>query len=266
MDKRKIVGKIKTIRALVKDLEIHPTAQRAIVPSKLKELEEHMNLEGIGSLHAVEYEIDGRSAIWIVDGQHRWQALTNIDFGDWEVVVEVHVDIKDDAAASELFLVLNNRASVNPFDKFDKSLKAGHADAIAITGIANTHKLRISRNAGDGLLCCVASLSSVYDKDSGVALNLTLEAITAAWGRKAAAMEGKIIEGIGMVFKAYNGSVDKAALVKKLGKYPGGPSGLIGDAKGLKNLRHVSLSKCVTMQVIEAYNTGRKTGTKLDQL
>ena len=107
---------------------------------------------------------------------------------------------------------------------------------------------------------CVTALKKVYGFDGGKALALTLETVVAAWGRTEAAVDGKIIEGVGLVHCHYNGAIDLAALSKKLAKYPGGASGLLGDAKGLRQFRHASLPRCVAETVIETYNVGRKTG------
>ena len=52
-------------------------------------------------------------------------------------------------------------------------------------------------------------------------------------------------------------------MIKKLAKYPGGASALLGDAKGIHERRHISVARCVAEQVIETYNSGRRSG-KLD--
>jgi hypothetical protein len=70
---------------------------------------------------------------------------------------------------------------------------------------------------------------------------------------------------LGLFLKTYGGNIDRAALVKKLAKYPGGSSGLIGDARGLRQFRHASIVRCVAEQTVEVYNSGRRGG-KLDPL
>lgn len=248
-----------------RSLKIHPSAQRDMLPARLKYLIGRLNLDAIGTFHAVEYTIGGVSGIWVVDGQHRLRALLDLDLGDWEITVVVHCDVKDDAAASALFLDLNNRASVAPFDKFVNAVRAGDPVAVGVRQILGDYQVAVSRGANDGQACAVKALQGLYRLDGGVSLRRALAIITAAWGTSAAAMEGKIIEGIGRICNAYNGELDQASLIQKLAKRGGGPSRLLGDARGLRDLRKGSISRCVAEVILDTYNKGRKTG-KLDPL
>jgi hypothetical protein len=256
----------KIVRVEAQTLRVHPFAQRDLVPSKLKKLMAELDLDAIGVLHAVEYEIKGQTAIWIIDGQHRWRALIDHGLGEWLVEVKIHLDATDDARASALFLKLNDRAIVSPFDKFANEVKAGVPAAVGVLKLVNARNLKATNSPGDGQVRCVTAMRKVYDLDGGKALALTLETVITAWGRTEAAVDGKIIEGVGLVHCTYtNGSIDLAALSKKLAKYPGGAAGLLGDAKGLRQFRQASLPRCVAETVIATYNVGRKTG-RLDPL
>ena len=256
----------KIVRVEAQTLRLHPSAQRDIVPSKLKKLIAELDLDAIGVLHAVEYEINGQAAKWIIDGQHRWRALMDHGLGEWPVEVKIHLDVIDDTRASDLFLKLNDRVPVSAFGKFANEVKAGVPAAVGALKLVNAWNLRMSNFSGDGQVHCVLAMKKVYDFDGGKALALTLETVITAWGRTEAAVDGKIIEGVGLVHCTYtNGSIDLAALSKKLAKYPGGASGLLGDAKGLRQFRQATLPRCVAEKVIETYNVGRKTG-RLDPL
>lgn len=256
----------KVIRVQARELRIHPTAQRLLVPSRLRELARDLDLDAIGDLHAVEYVIDGVKGIWVVDGQHRLRTLMDEDLGDWMVDVVVHLDKQDDASASDLFLKLNNRLSIHPFDKFDQARKAGRAAAVGITDIAQHFELKIDRQSRDGQISCVGVLDRVYALDrEGAALRLALETLIAAWGRTASAVEGPLVEGLALLYHTFNGTIERPALVKKLAKYPGGPSALIGDARGLRKTRHATVPRCVAEQITAAYNAGRRVG-RLDPL
>lgn len=261
----KRLSKSKFARVEARSLRVHPLAQRQLVPSKLKKLMADLDLDAIGVLHCVEYEIDGVLAIWIIDGQHRWRALMDHGFGEWLVEVKIHTDVIDNARASELFLKLNDRAVVSPFDKFQNEVRAHVPGAVGATQTLQARELRAGAAPGDGQVRCVTALKKLYDADGGKTLSLTLDTIVAAWGKTASALEGKLIEGIGLIYSTYNGSIDQAAMVKKLAKHPGGASGLLGDAKGLRQYRKSTLSRCVAEAVIEVYNAGRKTG-RLDPL
>jgi hypothetical protein len=257
--------KSKIVRVEARQLRIHPFAQRQLVPAKLKKLMAEIDLDAIGVLHAVEYAIDGVIGIWVIDGQHRLRCLMENGLGEWVVEVKVHTDATDHARASALFLKLNDRSPVAVFDKFENEVSAGAPWALSAIEILKQHGLKVTRGSNDGCACCVSALRSLYSRDNGRVLDLTIKTVIAAWGRTAPAMEGKLLEGIGALYETYNGSVDQAALVKKLAKYPGGASALMGDAKGLRQFRKTSLSRCVAERIIETYNAGRRVG-KLDPL
>ena len=253
----------KLVKVRSDSLKIHPVAQREIVPSNLKRLIAGLDLDAIGVLHAVEYPIHGDSGPWVIDGQHRIRAILEHGFGEWQVEVKIHLDIQDDKAACDKFLKLNKRAAVSPYDTFLNELKGHYPDACGADAVVRKNGLQISRGAGDGKLVCVSSLKKLYRADQGKSLDLALRAIMSSWGSRSAALEGKIVDGVGLVFGRHDGSIDEPSMVKKLAKYPGGPSGLVGDARGILTHRKTTLSRCVAELVIESYNSGRRTN-KLD--
>lgn len=265
MENTKHKLKRKMIRIEARLLRIHPSAQRDLVPSKLKRLIENLDLDALGVLQAIECSIDGVHALWIIDGHHRVEALIARGLGEWPVDVLVHLDVQSPARASEVFLKLNDRVPVHPYDKFVNRVRAMDDIAVGVLKSVEDRRLTIDRSAGDGRLCCVNALMSLYSIDSGVSLNKTLDTVISAWGRDAATLEGKLIFGIGLLYKTYDGSIDTPALVKKLSKYPGGASAVIGDAKGIMRHHKRTLPRCIAEIVIDAYNVGRRTG-KLNPL
>lgn len=172
----------------------------------------------------------------------------------------VHLDVKDDVAAHQLFLDLNSRAAVSSFDKFMNEYGAGHEVAVGVHGIVRRHGFKIDRGAADGTIQCVEALKSIYQKDGGHALSKAIETAKQAWGRTSDAVEGKVLQGLGNMFATYNGGVDQPSLINKLAKYPGGPAGIMGSARALKSLRSASIAKCVEEVVVETYNKGRRVG------
>jgi hypothetical protein len=257
--------KRKLIRVEVKNLKIHPSAQRLHSPAKVKALVEAFDLDAIGTIHAVECTIGGVHGIWVIDGQHRVLALLEIGFGEYPVDVYIHQDVQTEPQACDKFLKLNKRAQVNPFDTFLNEVHANHPASVGAMRCLEERKLAVARTTADGRLSCVRTLTALYNADEGKSLKLTLDTVLSAWGSIASAIEGKVIEGIGLVYRTYNGTVDQPTLVKKLAKYPGGPSALLGDAKGIRTHRNVALSRAVGECIVETYNVGRRSG-RLDRL
>ena len=239
------------------DLQIHPLAQRESSPSKLRNIMENFDLDAVGTLHAVYYEIDGELAHWVVDGQHRANALKLLGLGDWKVNVEVH-PCDNDECASRLFLKLNNRAPVPAYFKFVNELQAGEEVALGVVRVLDKHGLEVARQIGDGKVVAVTANKSIYANLGENILDDTYTLIIEAWGRIPDALEGKLVEGVASVLNTYNGEIDYGVLRKKLAKYPGGASGILGDAKGLRRIRGGSLASNIAETLVETYNRGRR--------
>lgn len=242
-------------------LRIHPVAQRdGIVRAKLRKFEKTLDLDAIGTLHAVRYAINGELAYWVIDGQHRLLALLNTGMGEWFVRVEVHVDVHDDKRASDLFLKLNDRSATNPHETFRNELQAGRPQAVAIANIVQRNGLRIAASVADGNITCISALRSTYGLDDGQSLHRTLGLLLQAWGPLAQAVEGKLVEGVGQVLAKYDGKVDLPGLCRKMAKYPGGPSALLGQARGRKAFTTRTVSQCVADVIVELHDHGRRSG------
>lgn len=265
MVNKQISPRTKTVKMQVKDLIIHPEAQRAMIQSHLRDIKQTMDLDAIGTIHAVQYARDGKPGTWVVDGQHRIQALLDLEFGDWEVQVVIHLDVKTDAQASSLFLKLNRRKGVYPFDTFKNEVTSGKIEATQSYLIVQKLGLDIKSHSGDHALNCVNTIKKIWALDSGKSLKASLSMLLSAWGTRSEALEGKLVEGLGIVYHKYDGSIQGPILQKRLAKYPGGPSALLGDAKGLRGHQKIALSRAVAQTIISTYNVGLRTG-RLDPL
>lgn len=256
---------IRVIRGPVEHLRIHPVAQRQLAVIHVKRLMAKFDLDAVGILHGAEYERTneqgGRTrAIWIIDGQTRVEAMRRLGLEKHLVAVAIHLDVKDDARACALFLELNYRSNVMPFDKFEKGWQAGYPDIVEIVNIAARKDLRVTRyKTGSHVLACVAALQKVFHYDQGVSLEAGLETLINAYGYDSAALEGRLIEGLGLLYKTFNGNIDRASLIKRLSKFRGGPSGILGVARSLHDLKRGSgtVARCVALAIMDAYNAGR---------
>lgn len=242
-------------------LRLHPLAVRRLLPTKLKRLIETLDLDAIGVLHAVRYKIGTETAIWIIDGQHRLAALLEHGFGEWLVEVKIHTDVDNDERACALFLKLNDRSPISPYDKFLNEIQANIPAAVGALEVIKRHSLRVSRNNEDGALACVTAVKKIYILDGGRTLYTVLRVATGAWGHKTEAVEGKVLLGLAVALCGKNGLMDIPSLTMKLAKYPGGAPGLLGDARGIRKYKHNSnLAACVAERVIDLYNIRKTKG------
>lgn len=246
-------------RIAAKELKIHPSAQRALLPTKLKHIEKTFDLDAIGTLHAVEYPIDGVHGVWLIDGQHRATVLMSQGLGEWEVIVMVHVGVKTDADASRLFLRLNDRSQVGVYDKYLNELRSGNPAAVGMTKVVEARGLRLDRYSGGRAIVSVSSIRNAYNFDSGRSLGLALKLIEDAWNFKGSCLEGKLIEGIaGFLHRHSRSNLDLVGFTKRLSKQI--PAQIIATAKvNSKSLRQ-SLSKQFCYDLTRIYNTKRSTG------
>ena len=234
---------------------------RAVVKYGDKEnIKANFDFDSLGTLQGAEYPRNGKTRLWIFDGQHRLKALMELDLGDWVCDVLVHLTIKDDKAAALQFLQIGNTKNLNNYEKFRQEIISENDIAIGVTEILERRDIKATQTQTDGGVCCVATLKRLFVIDEGETLGETLDTATAAWGRTAGALDGKLLDGIGRVLRAVNGNIDREKFVVKLAKFPGGAPGVIGKARIFRDLNKVSMTKSVSAIVVGAYNTGRRTG------
>lgn len=250
---------IETRMIPVRDLMCHPVAQRRIVLTQVKRMRNTFKYEAVGTLHAVVMTHEGRSRYAVVDGQHRLRVMTDLGLSDVEVSVMIHRDAVTVADACKLFLGLNARTAVGTFPKFTNLRDSGDPAALGAIAVCAKYGLEVCENQKDGGINCVTALTKLWVVDDGKTLSDTLGTLVGAWGHSAGAVEGKLVEGLGSVYATYGDVIDKQALVKRLAKYPGGYSALIGDAKGLRQFRKISLTRSIADSIIELYNRARRT-------
>jgi hypothetical protein len=259
-------AKSKIIKVRIRDLHIHPKAQRALIPALVKRIADNLDLDAVGVLHAVQYKRGNSVRLLIVDGQHRIVGIITRakegnfpDLLDWEVDVLVHPEIKTDAEACRLFVELNEKRAVERFYKFNALVIAGDPSAGAIKHYCDEFGLRIVRGKNEGGVCCVVQLENAYKLDAGASLRKALRTVTKAWDRDANAVDGKMISGLSLIYKHHDGAVDEPGMINALSRYTGGPGRLLNDARGY--MRHGRrIGQCVAETIIDTYNLHRRSG------
>lgn len=149
---------------------------------------------------------------------------------------------------------------MNAYDLFINEVNARDKVACGVTAVVESLGLAISRTGSDGHVACVNTLCSVWEIDKGETLRETLRLLIAAAGHDHDALDGKLIAGLSRFLTVFNGEVDRDVLVRKLAKYPAGPAGVLGNAKGLHRVKKKSLPSCIMETLVDAYNQGRRSG------
>lgn len=238
--------------------------QRSRDEGRIRRMADTLDLEALGLLH-VSARANG--VYHITDGQHRHGALLLAGFDPTDLVqCLVYYDLTPQEEAQR-FVGLNTFSSPRAFDKFKVRIKANDPIAVGIDKILMEHGWRLVTGDVDGAFGAVVAAERVYtgygttDKDLGPQnLHSALGVVTEAWGRKSGAAHGAMIAGLGLFFARYGVDVDKAALVRRLAQFPGGPDAYIGKARGIREFRGGVLARCVAELTVEVYNKRRSTG------
>jgi hypothetical protein len=253
------------VDSIIKD----PDVQRELRKPWAREIAANFDPDRIRVI-VVSLRADGH--YYVVDGQHRLEALKLMEYGAQLVDCAVFDRSKmseQDAKREDarLFLELNRVLKQQPLEAFLKAVVAEDPTANAINRVVRQCDLFIANTGAQGSVACVGALQKVY-AGSGTGRNTpdvllaTLETIVRAWGRAPTNFNQGIIRGMAMVYMKYGKAIDRALFVKRLQLVQGGAVGVVHNARTLADIRHTDVSKCMASVLIDAYNKGRKQ--KLD--
>lgn len=236
--------------AMVRD----PRIQRNPINTRVKRLASEFDPDGTG---IVTLSLRDDNKYYVLDGQHRQLAALAAGYGTTKAKCQVYRNLTL-AEEAHLFLVLNDARAVTGFDKFNVGLIAEDPRALAIDQTVRKHGWRISRQTRDGEIRCIGVVEELHK--SGL-LDDALATVTAAWGTRVSGVDAAILAGVAAVLGRYNGEVDHASLVHKLSKYRGGPTALLGNARGLRDLKSgMTVSRAVAEVIVDSYNKSRRSG------
>lgn len=254
----KVVGKHTVLP--VSHLEVDPATQRTLRTGHVKNIVSDFDPDFFG-----EPVVSHRGGhYFVVDGQHRVEALRQMGWGDQKIPVLLYEGLSL-AEEAELFLMLQRRKAPSTFDKFRIQITSGDHVACDIDRIVRAQGLVLSDQQKAGAISAVVALREVYlgvglTHESPALLAKTLRLLKTAWGPISAAFDGLLIIGAGMVLARYSGVVDEAVLAQKLARVGGGPNGIIARAKHEREIRRGRAASCVAAVMVYAYNEGRRTG------
>ena len=252
------------------DLVIEPDIQRPLNDRWATWLADHWDHDAVGVL-IVNPTQDG--AYHVVDGQHRIAAATMLrKRGRWNgQKFSCIVREGSRQRAAELFLEYNNTKRVRYIDKFFIRVQAREPVALAVTDIVEQHGFTVTSRSKDGSIHAARACERVYlgfsnnpDNVDPATLNLVLDVVVSAWGRTTAAVNGQIIEGLGHVYQRYGKQhVDTDRMTTAMARIPGGPSGLLAKAQGLRDAKGMTTNRAMAEVIVDRYNKGlRQESTK----
>lgn len=242
----------------IAEMRVSPKSQRKFTKAHAEEYAADFDLEALG--FPVVSMRDGH--YWIVDGQHRVEALRMIGWGDQSIQCEVYEGLTE-ADEAELFLRRDERKAIRPFDKFRIAIEAGRPVETDIQRTVMGRGLKISTDGSDKSIAAITALRKVYTLGGPAILRRDLQLLQEGFAGDPNAFKSELIQGIGRVCQRYNGQLDDAHAVERLGALQGSAMALVRKANSYKEKTGRPKDDCVAAAFIDTYNSGRG-GKKLD--
>jgi hypothetical protein len=194
---------------------------------------------------------------WIVDGQHRIAALKMFFAPSDPGVIECSVyEGLSDAEMAELFLGLNTRRAVNPYDMFKVACTAQRATESEIQRIVESNGVTIKRQREPGSVSAVSSLRKIHDRAGSVVLGQTIRTLRDSFGDDPLAFDGQLMTGVSLIFNRFNGKTNEKELVKALQRVARGARGVLQKAEDLRARTGNQKPLCVAATIVDTYNKG----------
>jgi len=199
----------------------------------------------------------------LLDGQNRAELCRRVGWKNQKVLCRLYegLTLQQEAA---LFRALNDNRQVRSIYKFLARVTEGETAAVAINTVAEQFGWKIADQAGPKYITAVVALERIYhgdrrkDQPNLDVVVTTLNIVTQAWGHRSESVAGHILQGVGQVVARYRDLLQIADLTKRLSTYPGGPTGLIGDARGLRGYQGGSVANNLSEVIVKRYNERRR--------
>lgn len=239
----------------IADMHVSPLAQRDMRAARVAKIAAELDLEQLGTPTVNERD----SKFYVIDGQHRVEALREIGWGDQQIQCWTYVGLTEEEEA-ETFLKLNDTLAVDAFSRFRIGVQAGRTEECDIDRIVRAQGLRVSQDKGSGAIPAVSTLRRMYRGSGPRAMGRTLRIVRDAYGD--AGLIAEVLDGVGLVCARYEDQLDDARLIDKLSTAHGGVNGLTGRAEQMRRQMGSQKRHCVAAAAVEIYNSG-KGGRKL---
>jgi hypothetical protein len=231
-------------------MRVSPLAQRDLNRARVDRIAADFDLEQVGT-PTVNKRGGG---FYIIDGQHRVEALKEIGWGDQQIQCWTYEGLSEDEEA-EKFLKLNDVLAVSAFVRFRVGVQAGRGRECDIDRIVRAAGLTVSQDKTDGAVAAVGTLTRIYDRAGARTLARTLGIVRDAYG--SAGLDAAVLDGIGYLCGRYNGDLEDQLAVLKLTNVMGGVSGLLGKSEVLRKQTGLPRGHCVAAAAVEIINSGR---------
>ena len=256
------VSKVRPVRILEMRTPPAGVVQRKFSKAQAERYAANLDLDKLGT-PIVNHRL---GVYWIVDGQHRIEAVKMFFAPSDPGSIECRVyDDLTDAEMADLFLGGDDRRAINVFEKFLVACTAEHQREMDIRRTIEAQGLKISQTKETGCIGAVGALGRVYDTAGAVVLGQTVRVIRDAFNGDPQAFDGQLIQGLGLVFNRYNGRTNEKDLSQRLAQFQSGARGVLRRAEAQRERTGNQKAQCVAAAIVDINNKGAKPAKRLPE-
>jgi hypothetical protein len=240
-----------------RQLMVDHTVQRPLDTARAERIANGFDANALGTF-VVSRRLDGTTHL--IDGQHRHAVVVLLGHEDWLLNCQVYTGLTRQEEA-RMFRLLNNSKAVNVLEKFLVRIQEEDPVAVAIDDILIDAGWKISTAKQDGTFCAVAAIEKPYRRagENGATLvRWLIDVITKSWGFSADGVRNEIVTGLALIYLRHGEALDSKKLIDELTVIPGGPRGLVGRARSLKDFRRGTIGDAMAELLINMMNSKRR--------
>jgi hypothetical protein len=187
--------------------------QRPLSQLRVQDLTERFDAGEAREIYVSQREDGSR---WILDGQHTWATLLNVQISDWPCRVFFNLSPAEEARRFAEYN--NNTRRVPPVVQYNAEVLAGDSTAIALEKILSSYHLRISSSklrSKEGYLGVAsrAVFQKIFELGGQKLLEETLQVSIDAFGQNPNAFLGRMLQGVGYLLHYAEGEFDRKRML-----------------------------------------------------
>jgi len=243
------------------DVNVDSSYQRDVSDVRVNSIVKNFNRNAIG---VVTLSIRENGDLYVIDGQHRIEALKVLGKGDEDINAIVFFDLSV-ADEAELFVIMNEgRTKPKRYDLHKASSKSGDLASQEIDQILAFHGLSVGDKPGYNIIRAIGTVHKVYGRIGKDKLSDVLKVLIDANGNHSSAFTAEYILAVASIIANYN-NVNLARLslgIKNLGNPEMATLKAASSAPNSK-----AFSKVITLasMMIDGHNY-RLTKNRLDKV
>ena len=232
-------------------MRVSPEVQGDLRQYRVDYLIANFDLEELGALTVNERD----EWFYVIDGQHRRAALIEWLGDGWEKQTiqcwTYHGLTKSEEG--DKWDRLNDAPAKRAFEKFRVRLNSGRPVETDIDRTVRSNGQTITQDRDHGIRA-VGTLVKIYTRSDANTLGAAVRVIDGGYGNPG--FEAIVLDGVALFCQRYNGAIDEARAVSKLGAVHGGVKGLVGKAHVIREKTRQPLGQCLAAAVVDTYNSG----------